>query len=114
MSADCCKHQHDLEFRNVSAHYGNMTVLSDINFSVSCGNRLAIIGPNGAGKSTLLRILAGIKKHSAGDILWQQQPLSQWSKETASRHPSTRLPYHRQRNRRDGALPSSQFLAKVQ
>ena len=82
MSNHSCA-QHDLEFRHVAAQYGRTPVLSDIHFSVSCGQRLAIIGPNGAGKSTLLRILAGIKKHSAGEILWQNQPLAQWSREIA-------------------------------
>lgn len=80
---DCCAHDHDLEFRNVAARYGRTPVLDEVNFSVSCGNRLAIIGPNGAGKSTLLRLLAGIKKQSSGDILWRNEPLSQWSKEIA-------------------------------
>jgi len=83
MSIECCKHEHDLEFRGIFAKYGATNVLSDINFSISCGNRLAVIGPNGAGKSTLLRILAGIKKRSAGEILWQNKPLASWNKEIA-------------------------------
>ena len=80
---DSCAHEHDLEFRYVAATYGKTSVLRDINFSVSCGNRMAVIGPNGAGKSTLLRILAGIKKQSSGEILWKNEPLENWAKEIA-------------------------------
>lgn len=80
---DNCAHCHDLTLKGVGAGYGKVRVLSDVNFSLSCGHRMAILGPNGAGKSTLLRVLAGVKKHSAGEILWQDKPLSAWSQEIA-------------------------------
>lgn len=85
MASDCpsCKHEHDLELSGISAGYGKTTVLCDVSFSISCGQRMAIIGPNGAGKSTLLRVLAGLKKQMLGNISWQDKPLSQWSHEIA-------------------------------
>jgi ATPase subunit of ABC transporter with duplicated ATPase domains len=45
-------------------------VLSNINFSVEAGERIAIIGPNGVGKTTLIRCLAGDLKPTAGTITW--------------------------------------------
>jgi ATPase subunit of ABC transporter with duplicated ATPase domains len=45
-------------------------VLSNINFSVEAGERIAIIGPNGVGKTTLIRCLAGDLKPTAGTIAW--------------------------------------------
>jgi ATPase subunit of ABC transporter with duplicated ATPase domains len=45
-------------------------VLTNINFSVEAGERIAIIGPNGVGKTTLMRLLAGELKPSAGTINW--------------------------------------------
>jgi len=80
---ECCKDQHDLILNDVEATYGGHPVLSGVNFSVSCGTRLAVVGPNGAGKSTLLRILAGIKKSSEGEILWRDKLLKSWSSEIA-------------------------------
>jgi len=44
------------------------TVLSDINFTVSPGEKLAVLGRNGAGKSTLIRLVAGIELPTCGLI----------------------------------------------
>lgn len=42
-----------------AAGYGNSTILSGLNLSLSPGDRIGLLGPNGAGKSTLIRLLAG-------------------------------------------------------
>lgn len=42
--------------------------LTDINFEVASGERLALIGENGSGKTTLLQALAGIYSPDAGTI----------------------------------------------
>jgi capsular polysaccharide transport system ATP-binding protein len=43
-------------------------VLSDIDFAVAGGEKLAVLGRNGAGKSTLIRLIAGIELPSVGLI----------------------------------------------
>ena len=50
--------------------------LSNIDFSINPGDRLAIIGRNGAGKSTLLKIVAGILRPDAGNIKIATQSVS--------------------------------------
>ena len=47
---------------------GHHRVLSDIDFSVAPGEKLAVLGRNGAGKSTLIRLIAGIELPSVGRI----------------------------------------------
>lgn len=42
--------------------------ISDINFQVSLGSRIAVIGPNGAGKSTLVNVLTGELIPTSGDV----------------------------------------------
>ncbi|MFQ6370562.1 energy-coupling factor ABC transporter ATP-binding protein [Shewanella sp. YIC-542] len=48
--------------------YGDKPVLSNVNFELFSGDRLALIGANGAGKSTLLRLLVGLAKPQRGTI----------------------------------------------
>jgi NitT/TauT family transport system ATP-binding protein len=46
-----------------------VTALDDISFSVERGEFLAIVGPSGCGKSTLLRIIAGLRRATAGRVV---------------------------------------------
>jgi ATPase subunit of ABC transporter with duplicated ATPase domains len=45
-------------------------VLTNINFNVEAGERIAIIGQNGVGKTTLMRLLAGELQPTRGKIEW--------------------------------------------
>lgn len=58
------------EAKGISAGYGKMTVISDINIAVNENEILAIIGPNGTGKSTLLKTLYGTIKANSGEITY--------------------------------------------
>lgn len=53
---------------NISKSIGPKTLLVDLNFSISKGEKIALIGRNGQGKTTLLKILAGIDKDFGGKI----------------------------------------------
>lgn len=43
-------------------------VLSNISFTVSRGEKIALLGRNGAGKSTLIRLIAGVELPTQGTI----------------------------------------------
>ena len=58
-----------LEIQNVSARYNGKRVLSDVDFAVRSGERIAVVGPNGAGKSTLFKLIVGLIPHDTGDVL---------------------------------------------
>ena len=47
-----------VEVSHISKHYGQVSALNDVSFSVSKGEIFGLIGPDGAGKTTLFRILA--------------------------------------------------------
>ena len=49
-----------LEVRNLSAGYGRVQVLWDVDLEVRDREIVALVGPNGAGKTTLLRALSGM------------------------------------------------------
>jgi capsular polysaccharide transport system ATP-binding protein len=61
-----------ISLQNVSKSYiarqGARAVLSDVNMTVSSGDRYGILGRNGSGKSTLIRLISGAELPSAGEI----------------------------------------------
>lgn len=56
-----------------SAH-GDLTVLSEVGFSLSAGDSCAIVGPSGSGKTTLLGLAAGLDRPTTGEV-WLDQVL---------------------------------------
>jgi ATPase subunit of ABC transporter with duplicated ATPase domains len=48
----------------------DVDVLTNLNFNVEAGERIAVIGPNGVGKTTLMRCLAGDLKLTTGTMTW--------------------------------------------
>ena len=58
-----------LEVNALSAGYGPLTVLHDLDFTVRAGERLAIVGLNGHGKTTLFRAISGLTGWQRGSIL---------------------------------------------
>jgi iron complex transport system ATP-binding protein len=69
-----------LEFRSVSASYGNRGVLADISTSFAAGAVTGIVGPNGAGKTTLFRVALGLLKPAGGTIDVLDKTLAHWSR----------------------------------
>ena len=58
-----------LELRGVHARYGRVEVLRGIDLVVPQGSLVSLIGPNGAGKTTTLRVISGLLRPTAGDVL---------------------------------------------
>src|ERR1700722_13766939 len=58
-----------LEVRNVTAGYGDVTILWEVSMMARTGSAVALLGPNGAGKTTLLRTICGLLKPTSGHIL---------------------------------------------
>jgi manganese/iron transport system ATP-binding protein len=54
--------------RDVSAAYGDRTVLENVNLALDSGDFMGLIGPNGAGKTTLLRAVLGLVPRTGGTI----------------------------------------------
>ena len=65
-----------LAARGLSAGYGGVAVVRDLDLRVCRGEVVALLGRNGAGKTTTLATLAGALKAIGGDILWSGRPVS--------------------------------------
>ncbi|MBC5804886.1 MAG: hypothetical protein DLM53_06885 [Candidatus Eremiobacter antarcticus] len=60
--------------RGVSKRYGEtrsafVQAVDDVSIDVSQGQLAVLVGPSGCGKTTLLRLIAGLEKPDAGDIV---------------------------------------------
>lgn len=54
---------------HVSKHFEDSVVYNDVNVVLYRGDHVALVGPNGAGKSTLMKLICGIEKPTAGNIV---------------------------------------------
>lgn len=54
---------------HVSKQFEDSVVYNDVNVVLYRGDHVALVGPNGAGKSTLMKLICGIEKPTAGNIV---------------------------------------------
>lgn len=59
----------DLTVENLTHRYGDVPVLQDITLRIPAGEILCVIGPSGCGKSTLLRMIGGLERPDAGQVV---------------------------------------------
>src|SRR4051812_15070662 len=55
--------------RGIDKRFGATRALAGVDFDVMQGEIHALVGENGAGKSTLVRILGGVHRPDAGEIV---------------------------------------------
>lgn len=70
-----------LAFEHVAFHYASrpeVSVLTDISFSLKAGQRVALVGASGAGKSTLVALLQRFYTPTEGRILIDGVPAEQY------------------------------------
>ncbi len=65
-----------LEGINLTAGYGGVDIIKNINLKVKQGEIAVIVGPNGAGKSTAMKALLGMLKLSDGSVKFAQDDIT--------------------------------------
>ncbi|MBQ8160727.1 MAG: ABC transporter ATP-binding protein [Clostridia bacterium] len=58
-----------MEVRHLSKSFGSKQVLRDLSFQWAEGETLCLMAPSGSGKTTLMRILLGLEKKDAGEVV---------------------------------------------
>ncbi len=58
-----------VEARNIQKHFGEVRAVDGVNLLTDEGEFLVLLGPSGCGKTTLLRMIAGLEKPTAGEII---------------------------------------------
>jgi ATP-binding cassette subfamily B multidrug efflux pump len=58
----------DIEFRDLTFHYGGTPVLEHVSARIEAGQTVALVGPTGSGKSTLISLLARLHDPPAGAV----------------------------------------------
>src|SRR5947207_1193201 len=68
-----------IELKGVTKSYGRVFALGGVDLHVDRGEVVGLIGDNGAGKSTLIKILAGVVRPTAGEIIVRGAPVHNWN-----------------------------------
>src|SRR5580704_15579414 len=87
-----------LEARGLTAGYGGVPMITDINLHVERGEVVCLLGANGAGKTTALRALTGELSAMSGQVLWNGTV--------------TKAPLHRRAQAGLGLIPEERSVIK--
>lgn len=85
-----------LKLENVSAGYGQVQVLREVNLELRKGEIVTIIGANGAGKTTIFRTIAGLVRPGSGKVVFKESDISGMAPHRISRLGIGQVPEGRQ------------------
>jgi len=71
-----------LQTINLEQRIGDAVLLNKVNLSVEKGEIFTVIGPTGAGKTTLLRLINLLERPTAGDIIFDNEKITDPSCDT--------------------------------
>jgi sulfate transport system ATP-binding protein len=61
----------------VSKGFNGFTALDEVSLAIPEGSLTALLGPSGSGKSTLLRVIAGLEQPDSGQVLLNDEDVTQ-------------------------------------
>ena len=66
-----------LSIQNISKNFGGIKAVNNVSLEIKKGSITGLIGPNGAGKTTLFNIIAGNIPSNCGNILLENENITQ-------------------------------------
>lgn len=79
--------------KEFTAHDNKISVLSNLDYSISRGDFIAIMGPSGTGKTTLLNILGGVDTISSGSLWFESKRLDTMTESEKSKWRSKNIAF---------------------
>ena len=70
-----------IETRGLRFSMRGQRLIDGVDLQIGQGRRTVVMGANGAGKSLLLRLLHGLLRPDAGEVLWNGRPLDRAGRE---------------------------------
>jgi spermidine/putrescine ABC transporter ATP-binding subunit len=65
-----------ISIRGLTKRFAGVVAVDDVSFDIAPNEFFALLGPSGCGKTTLLRMLAGLERPSAGEIVIDGQDMA--------------------------------------
>ena len=76
------KFENKITFENIEFNYGDSKILDKISFTINKGESVALVGSSGSGKTTIANILNGFFNPKSGNLLIDNNNISQITKES--------------------------------
>jgi subfamily B ATP-binding cassette protein MsbA len=76
------KFESKITFENIEFNYGDSKILDKISFTINKGESVALVGSSGSGKTTIANILNGFFNPKSGNLLIDNNNISQITKES--------------------------------
>jgi multiple sugar transport system ATP-binding protein len=70
-----------IDIRKVTKKFGDFVAVRDADLAVAAGEVVCLLGPSGCGKTTTLRIIAGLERATAGDVIIGGQRMNELAPE---------------------------------
>ena len=64
-----------LEMKGITKTFPGVRALANVDFRLFKGEVHAVMGQNGAGKSTLVKVMTGVYRQDAGELLLEGKPI---------------------------------------